>query len=186
MKKLLVITDVILVLTAVILIFAVRHDIRPAIAPTVLAEEMTPEEEHIAPIDVEQIQVGNFESIYGYWMNPESDIADRKVYVLENTVAKNGRNFNLRYGGINGQTGQVYLWMYLKGIAPENGSRFEMYPKGTAIPVKLADGSIDYTGKHDPTFKEKDRIVMEGSARTVEELKSLVLYRDTEEKYQSS
>ena len=174
MKKLLVITDVILVLTAVILIFAVRHDIRPAIAPTVLAEEMTPEEEHIAPIDVEQIQVGNFESIYGYWMNPESDIADRKVYVLENTVAKNGRNFNLRYGGINGQTGQVYLWMYLKGIAPENGS------------VKMADGSIDYTGKHDPTFKEKDRIVMEGSARTVEELKSLVLYRDTEEKYQSS
>ena len=55
-----------------------------------------------------------------------------------------------------------------------------IYPKGTPIPVKLRNGTIDYSGKYDPTSREKDRILPEGSARTVEELASLVLYRDGE------
>ena len=124
--------------------------------------------------------MGNFETIHGDWVNYESDIDGRRVRVLDTKVTKQKRDFYLQYGGINEQTGQVYLWMYLEGIAPENGSRFEIYPKGTPIPVKLRNGTIDYSGKYDPTSREKDRILPEGSARTVEELASLVLYRDGE------
>ena len=48
------------------------------------------------------------------------------------------------------------------------------------IKGQLRNGTIDYSGKYDPTSREKDRILPEGSARTVEELASLVLYRDGE------
>lgn len=178
MKRILIITDIILVLTAVLLIFALHHDVRPALAPTVTAEETTIEGVKGTKVNVGQIKVGNFETIHGNWGNPESDIDERKVSISGNTVTKNKRDFHIRYGGVDEYTKQIYLWMYLDGIAPENGSRFEIYPEGTFIPVKLSDGSIDYSGKHDPTDKGKDRILMEGSARTVEELRSLVLYRD--------
>ncbi|QPS70481.1 hypothetical protein [Lactococcus garvieae] len=175
MKKLLLITDIVLILTAVLLIFAVRQTPRPAAAPTI-EKTIT----HTKTIDIEQIKLGNFETIHGDWVNSKSDIDNRKASILENTVTKQKRDFYLQYGGVNDQTGQVYLWMYLEGIAPENGSRFEIYPKGSVIPVKLENGDIDYSGTHDPTSKEKDRILPEGSVRTAEELHSLVLYRDTE------
>ncbi|WP_285006165.1 hypothetical protein [Lactococcus formosensis] len=181
MKKLLVITDITLVLVAVLLIFAVQQDENSVVAPTVglvKADQYSPEK----TINVEQIKRGNFETIQGEWVNDESDIDGRTVRILDAKVIKQKREFHLRYGGIDEQTGQVYLWMYLEGIAPENSSRFEIYPKGSPIPVKLRNGTIDYSGKYDPTFRGEDRILPEGSARTVEELASLVLYRDTETK----
>lgn len=179
MKKLLVITDVTLVLTAVLLIFAVKQDEHSVVAPTI---EFAKAEQHspAKTVNIEQIKMGNFETIHGDWVNYESDIDGRRARVLDSKVTKQKRDFYLQYGGINEQTGQIYLWMYLEGIAPENGSRFEIYPKGTPIPVKLRNGTIDYSGKYDPTSREKDRILPEGSARTVEELASLVLYRDGE------
>ena len=96
-------------------------------------------------------------------------------------MTKQKREFHLQYGGIDEQTGQIYLWMYLEGIAPENGSDLRYILKGSPIPVKLRNGTIDYSGKY-PDISRKDRILPEGSARTVEELASLVLYRDTETK----
>lgn len=179
MKKLLVITDVTLVLTAILLIFAVKQDEHSVVAPTIefaKADQYSPAK----TVNIKQIKMGNFETIHGDWVNYESDIDGRRARVLDSKVTKQKRDFYLQYGGINEQTGQIYLWMYLEGIAPENGSRFEIYPKGTPIPVKLRNGTIDYSGKYDPTSREKDRILPEGSARTVEELASLVLYRDGE------
>ncbi len=179
MKKLLVITDIALLLTAVLLIFAVKQEEHSVVAPTV---ELSQADKYKSEktVNIEQIKMGNFETIHGDWVNYESDIDGRRARILDAKVTKQKRDFYLQYGGINEQTGQVYLWMYLEGIAPENGSRFEIYPKGTPIPVKLRNGTIDYSGKYDPTSQEKDRILPEGSARTVEELASLVLYRDVE------
>ncbi len=179
MKKLLVITDVILVLTAVLLIFAVKQDEHSVVAPTIEFAK-TDQYSPAKTVNIEQIKLGNFETIHGDWVNYENDIDGRRARILDSKVTKQKRDFYLQYGGINEQTGQIYLWMYLEGIAPENGSRFEIYPKGTTIPVKLRNGTIDYSGKYDPTSREKDRILPEGSARTVEELASLVLYRDGE------
>ncbi|MBS4465156.1 hypothetical protein KHP23_11745, partial [Lactococcus garvieae] len=86
-------------------------------------------------VNIEQIKMGNFETIHGAWVNYESDIDGRRARVLDSKVTQQKRDSYLQYGGINEQTGQIYLWMYLEGIAPENGSRFEIYSNATPIPV---------------------------------------------------
>nr|WP_243415942.1 hypothetical protein [Lactococcus petauri] len=64
MKKLLVITDVTLVFTAVLLIFAVKQDEHSVVAPTIefaKADQYSPAK----TVNIEQIKMGNFETIHG-------------------------------------------------------------------------------------------------------------------------
>ena len=46
-----------------------------------------------------------------------------------------------------------YLKLIGEGI--NSGKFLGIYPQGSAIPVRLANGKIDYAGQYDPTDKKK-------------------------------
>ncbi|TKV30306.1 hypothetical protein FDX20_26240, partial [Citrobacter sp. TBCS-11] len=67
------------------------------------------------------------------------------------------------------------------GHARYSGKFLGVYPQGSAIPVRLANGRIDYAGQYDPTDKKKDRIILFDDYLSAQDILGQVLYRELEE-----
>ena len=72
-----------------------------------------------------------------------------------------------------------YLKLIGEGI--NSGKFLGIYPQGSAIPVRLANGKIDYAGQYDPTDKKKDRIILFNDYMSAQAIIEQVLYRELEE-----
>ena len=113
------------------------------------------------------------------WKN--SSIAKKtKTLVISGPSATfEGQQYDLTLEGVSSENELPYLKLIGEGI--NSGKFLGIYPQGSAIPVRLANGKIDYAGQYDPTDKKKDRIILFNDYMSAQDIIEQVLYRELEE-----
>ena len=130
-------------------------------------------------INTKEIKKENFMTLSGLWKN--SSIAKKtKTLVISGPSATfEGQQYDLTLEGVSSENELPYLKLIGEGI--NSGKFLGIYPQGSAIPVRLANGKIDYAGQYDPTDKKKDRIILFNDYMSAQDIIEQVLYRELEE-----
>lgn len=130
-------------------------------------------------INTKEIKKENFITLSGLWKN--SSIAKKtKTLVISGPSATfEGQQYDLTLEGVSSENELPYLKLIGEGI--NSGKFIGIYPQGSAIPVRLANGKIDYAGQYDPTDKKKDRIILFNDYMSAQDIIEQVLYRELEE-----
>ena len=189
MKKPLIILDGFLILLIAVLGLALFHNVQEqskehslsnSTASTQNSTENKTETNNTGiKINTKEIKKENFMTLSGLWKN--SSIAKKtKTLVISGPSATfEGQQYDLTLEGVNSENELPYLKLIGEGI--NSGKFLGIYPQGSAIPVRLANGKIDYAGQYDPTDKKKDRIILFNDYMSAQDIIEQVLYRELEE-----
>ena len=180
MKKPLIILDGFLILLIAVLGLALFHNVQEqskehslsnSTASTQNSTENKTESNNMEiKINTKEIKKENFLTLSGLWKN--SSITKKTK-----TLVISGPSVTLE--GVSSENELPYLKLMGEGI--NSGKFLGIYPQGSAIPVRLADGKIDYAGQYDSTDKEKDRIILFSDYLSAQDIIEQVLYRELEE-----
>lgn len=187
MKKPLIILDGFLILLIAVLGLALFHNVQEqskehslsnSTASTQNSTENKTNNTGIK-INTKEIKKENFITLSGLWKN--SSIAKKtKTLVISGPSATfEGQQYDLTLEGVSSENELPYLKLIGEGI--NSGKFIGIYPQGSAIPVRLANGKIDYAGQYDPTDKKKDRIILFNDYMSAQDIIEQVLYRELEE-----
>ncbi|MCO0816844.1 hypothetical protein [Lactococcus lactis] len=189
MKKPLIILDGFLILLIAVLGLALFHNVQEqskehslsnSTASTQNSTENKTETNNTGiKINTKEIKKENFITLSGLWEN--SSIAKKtKTLVISGPSATfEGQQYDLTLEGVSSENELPYLKLIGEGI--NSGKFIGIYPQGSAIPVRLANGKIDYAGQYDPTDKKKDRIILFNDYMSAQDIIEQVLYRELEE-----
>lgn len=189
MKKPLIILDGFLILLIAVLGLALFHNVQKqskehslsnSTASTQNSTENKTETNNTGiKINTKEIKKENFMTLSGLWKN--SSIAKKtKTLVISGPSATfEGQQYDLTLEGVSSENELPYLKLIGEGI--NSGKFIGIYPQGSAIPVRLANGKIDYAGQYDPTDKKKDRIILFNDYMSAQDIIEQVLYRELEE-----
>lgn len=189
MKKPLIILDGFLILLIAVLGLALFHNVQEqskehslsnSTASTQNSTENKTETNNTGiKINTKEIKKENFMTLSGLWKN--SSIAKKtKTLVISGPSATfDGQQYDLTLEGVSSENELPYLKLIGEGI--NSGKFIGIYPQGSAIPVRLANGKIDYAGQYDPTDKKKDRIILFNDYMSAQDIIEQVLYRELEE-----
>ncbi|HAF57653.1 MAG TPA: hypothetical protein DCK88_07160 [Lactococcus lactis] len=189
MKKPLIILDGFLILLIAVLGLALFHNVQEQSKEHSLSnstastqnstENKTKTNNTGIKINTKEIKKENFITLSGLWKN--SSIAKKtKTLVISGPSATfEGQQYDLTLEGVSSENELPYLKLIGEGI--NSGKFIGIYPQGSAIPVRLANGKIDYAGQYDPTDKEKDRIILFSDYLSAQDIIEQVLYRELEE-----
>lgn len=189
MKKPLIILDGFLILLIAVLGLALfhivqeqskEHSLSNSTASTQNSTENKTETNNTGiKINTKEIKKENFITLSGLWKN--SSIAKKtKTLVISGPSATfEGQQYDLTLEGVSSENELPYL--KLIGEEINSGKFLGIYPQGSAIPVRLANGKIDYAGQYDPTDKKKDRIILFNDYMSAQDIIEQVLYRELEE-----
>ena len=189
MKKPLIILDGFLILLIAVLGLALFHNVQEQSKEHSLAnstastqnstENKTKTNNTGIKINTKEIKKENFMTLSGLWKN--SSIAKKtKTLVISGPSATfEGQQYDLTLEGVSSENELPYLKLISEGI--NSGKFLGIYPQGSAIPVRLANGKIDYAGQYDPTDKKKDRIILFNDYMSAQDIIEQVLYRELEE-----
>ncbi|MCT0437696.1 hypothetical protein [Lactococcus lactis] len=189
MKKTLIILDGFLILLIAVLGLALFHNVQEQSKEHSLsnstastqnsAENKTKTNNTGIKINTKEIKKENFITLSGLWKN--SSIAKKtKTLVISGPSATfEGQQYDLTLEGVSSENELPYLKLIGEGI--NSGKFLGIYPQGSAIPVRLANGKIDYAGQYDPTDKKKDRIILFNDYMSAQDIIEQVLYRELEE-----
>ncbi|KSU12668.1 hypothetical protein LMG8526HA_02327 [Lactococcus lactis] len=189
MKKPLIILDGFLILLIAVLGLALFHNVQEqskehslsnSTASTQNSTENKTETNNTGiKINTKEIKKENFMTLSGLWKN--SSIAKKtKTLVISGPSATfEGQQYDLTLEGVSAENELPYLKLIGEGI--NSGKFLGIYPQGSAIPVRLANGKIDYAGQYDPTDKKKDRIILFNDYMSAQDIIEQVLYRELEE-----
>ena len=189
MKKPLIILDGFLILLIAVLGLALFHNVQEqskehslsnSTASTQNSTENKTESNNMEiKINTKEIKKENFITLSGLWKN--SSIAKKtKTLVISGPSATfEGQQYDLTLEGVSSENELPYLKLIGEGI--NSGKFIGIYPQGSAIPVRLANGKIDYAGQYDPTDKKKDRIILFNDYMSAQDIIEQVLYRELEE-----
>lgn len=189
MKKPLIILDGFLILLIAVLGLALFHNVQEqskehslsnSTASTQNSTENKTETNNTGiKINTKEIKKENFITLSGLWKN--SSIAKKtKTLVISGPSATfEGQQYDLTLEGVSSENELPYLKLIGEGI--NSGKFIGIYPQGSAIPVRLANGKIDYAGQYDPTDKKKDRIILFSDYMSAQDIIEQVLYRELEE-----
>ncbi|MDN6075365.1 MAG: hypothetical protein L0I45_08255 [Lactococcus lactis] len=189
MKKPLIILDGFLILLIAVLGLALFHNVQEQSKEHSLSnstastqnstENKTKTNNTGIKINTKEIKKENFMTLSGLWKN--SSIAKKtKTLVISGPSATfEGQQYDLTLEGVSSENELPYLKLIGEGI--NSGKFLGIYPQGSAIPVRLANGKIDYAGQYDPTDKKKDRIILFNDYVSAQDIIEQVLYRELEE-----
>ena len=189
MKKPLIILDGFLILLIVVLGLALFHNVQEQSKEHSLSnstastqnstENKTKTNNTGIKINTKEIKKENFMTLSGLWKN--SSIAKKtKTLVISGPSATfEGQQYDLTLEGVSSENELPYFKLIGEGI--NSGKFLGIYPQGSAIPVRLANGKIDYAGQYDPTDKKKDRIILFNDYMSAQDIIEQVLYRELEE-----
>ena len=189
MKKPLIILDGFLILLIAVLGLVLFHNVQEqskehslsnSTASTQNSTENKTETNNTGiKINTKEIKKENFITLSGLWKN--SSIAKKtKTLVISGPSATfEGQQYDLTLEGVSSENELPYLKLIGEGI--NSGKFLGIYPQGSAIPVRLANGKIDYAGQYDPTDKKKDRIILFNDYMSAQDIIEQVLYRELEE-----
>lgn len=189
MKKPLIILDGFLILLIAVLGLALFHNVQEqskehslsnSTASTQNSTQNKTETNNTGiKINTKEIKKENFMTLSGLWKN--SSIAKKtKTLVISGPSATfEGQQYDLTLEGVSSENELPYLKLIGEGI--NSGKFIGIYPQGSAIPVRLANGKIDYAGQYDPTDKKKDRIILFNDYMSAQDIIEQVLYRELEE-----
>lgn len=189
MKKPLIILDGFLILLIAVLGLALFHNVQEqskehslsnSTASTQNSTENKTETNNTGiKINTKEIKKENFITLSGLWKN--SSIAKKtKTLVISGPSATfESQQYDLTLEGVSSENELPYLKLIGEGI--NSGKFIGIYPQGSAIPVRLANGKIDYAGQYDPTDKKKDRIILFNDYMSAQDIIEQVLYRELEE-----
>ena len=189
MKKPLIILDGFLILLIAVLGLALFHNVQEQSKEHSLSnstastqnstENKTKTNNTGIKINTKEIKKENFITLSGLWKN--SSIAKKtKTLVISGPSATfDGQQYDLTLEGVSSENELPYLKLIGEGI--NSGKFLGIYPQGSAIPVRLANGKIDYAGQYDPTDKKKDRIILFNDYMSAQDIIEQVLYRELEE-----
>ncbi|WP_434717347.1 hypothetical protein [Lactococcus lactis] len=189
MKKPLIILDGFLILLIAVLGLALFHNVQEQSKEHSLSnstastqnstENKTKTNNTGIKINTKEIKKENFITLSGLWKN--SSIAKKtKTLVISGPSATfEGQQYDLTLEGVSSENELPYLKLIGEGI--DSGKFLGIYPQGSAIPVRLANGKIDYAGQYDPTDKKKDRIILFNDYMSAQDIIEQVLYRELEE-----
>ena len=189
MKKPLIILDGFLILLIAVLGLALFHNVQEQSKEHSLSnstastqnstENKTKTNNTGIKINTKEIKKENFLTLSGLWKN--SSIAKKtKTLVISGPSATfEGQQYDLTLEGVSSENELPYLKLIGEGI--NSGKFIGIYPQGSAIPVRLANGKIDYAGQYDPTDKKKDRIILFNDYMSAQDIIEQVLYRELEE-----
>ena len=189
MKKPLIILDGFLILLIAVLGLALFHNVQEQSKEHSLSnstastqnstENKTKTNNTGIKINTKEIEKENFMTLSGLWKN--SSIAKKtKTLVISGPSATfEGQQYDLTLEGVSSENELPYLKLIGEGI--NSGKFLGIYPQGSAIPVRLANGKIDYAGQYDPTDKKKDRIILFNDYMSAQDIIEQVLYRELEE-----
>ncbi|GAM81256.1 trypsin-like serine proteases, typically periplasmic, contain C-terminal PDZ domain [Lactococcus lactis subsp. lactis] len=189
MKKPLIILDGFLILLIAVLGLALFHNVQEQSKEHSLSnstastqnstENKTKTNNTGIKINTKEIKKENFITLSGLWKN--SSIAKKtKTLVISGPSATfEGQQYDLTLEGVSSENELPYLKLIGEGI--NSGKFLGIYPQGSAIPVRLANGKIDYAGQYDPTDKKKDRIILFNDYMSAQDIIEQVLYRELEE-----
>ncbi|MDG4989227.1 hypothetical protein [Lactococcus lactis] len=189
MKKPLIILDGFLILLIAVLGLALFHNVQEQSKEHSLSnstastqnstENKTKTNITGIKINTKEIKKENFMTLSGLWKN--SSIAKKtKTLVISGPSATfEGQQYDLTLEGVSSENELPYLKLIGEGI--NSGKFLGIYPQGSAIPVRLANGKIDYAGQYDPTDKKKDRIILFNDYMSAQDIIEQVLYRELEE-----
>ncbi|MCT0448658.1 hypothetical protein [Lactococcus lactis] len=189
MKKPLIILDGFLILLIAVLGLALFHNVQEQSKEHSLSnstastqnstENKTKTNNTGIKINTKEIKKENFMTLSGLWKN--SSIAKKtKTLVISGPSATfEGQQYDLTLEGVSSENELPYLKLIGEGI--NSGKFIGIYPQGSAIPVRLANGKIDYAGQYDPTDKKKDRIILFNDYMSAQDIIEQVLYRELEE-----
>ena len=189
MKKPLIILDGFLILLIAVLGLALFHNVQEQSKEHSLSnstastqnstENKTKTNNTGIKINTKEIKKENFMTLSGLWKN--SSIAKKtKTLVISGPSATfEGQQYDLTLEGVSSENELPYLKLISEGI--NSGKFLGIYPQGSAIPVRLANGKIDYAGQYDPTDKKKDRIILFNDYMSAQDIIEQVLYRELEE-----
>ena len=189
MKKPLIILDGFLIFLIAVLGLALFHNVQEqskehslsnSTASTQNSTENKTETNNTGiKINTKEIKKENFITLSGLWKN--SSIAKKtKTLVISGPSATfEGQQYDLTLEGVSSENELPYL--KLIGEGNNSGKFLGIYPQGSAIPVRLANGKIDYAGQYDPTDKKKDRIILFNDYMSAQDIIEQVLYRELEE-----
>ena len=189
MKKPLIILDGFLILLIAVLGLALFHNVQEQSKEHSLSnstastqnstENKTKTNNTGIKINTKEIKKENFMTLSGLWKN--SSIAKKtKTLVISGPSATfEGQQYDLTLEGVSSENELPYLKLIGEGI--NSGKFLGIYPQGSAIPVRLSNGKIDYAGQYDPTDKKKDRIILFNDYMSAQDIIEQVLYRELEE-----
>ena len=189
MKKPLIILDGFLILLIAVLGLALFHNVQEQSKEHSLSnstastqnstENKTKTNNTGIKINTKEIKKENFMTLSGLWKN--SSIAKKtKTLVISGPSATfEGQQYDLTLEGVSSENELPYLKLIGEGI--NSGKFLGIYPQGSAIPVRLANGKIDYAGQYDPTDKKKDSIILFNDYMSAQDIIEQVLYRELEE-----
>ncbi|MDM7659757.1 hypothetical protein [Lactococcus lactis] len=189
MKKPLIILDGFLILLIAVLGLALFHNVQEQSKEHSLSnstastqnstENKTKTNNTGIKINTKEIKKENFITLSGLWKN--SSIAKKtKTLVISGPSATfEGQQYDLTLEGVSSENELPYLKFIGEGI--NSGKFLGIYPQGSAIPVRLANGKIDYAGQYNPTDKKKDRIILFNDYMSAQDIIEQVLYRELEE-----
>ncbi|MCA2389540.1 hypothetical protein [Lactococcus sp. NH2-7C] len=130
-------------------------------------------------INTKEIKKENFLTLSGLWKNNSIAKKTKTLVISGPSATFEGQQYDLTLEGVSSENELPYLKLIGDGI--NSGKFLGIYPQGSAIPVRLADGKIDYAGQYDPTNKKKDRIILFNDYMSAQDIIEQVLYRELEE-----
>lgn len=189
MKKPLIILDGFLILLIAVLGLALFHNVQEqskehslsnSTASTQNSTENKTESNNMEiKINTKEIKKENFLTLSGLWKNSSITNKTKTLVISGPSVTFEGQQYDLTLEGVSSENELPYLKLMGEGI--NSGKFLGIYPQGSAIPVRLADGKIDYAGQYDSTDKEKDRIILFSDYLSAQDIIEQVLYRELEE-----
>lgn len=189
MKKPLIILDGFLILLIAVLGLALFHNVQEqskehslsnSTASTQNSTENKTESNNMEiKINTKEIKKENFLTLSGLWKNSSITKKTKTLVISGPSVTFEGQQYDLTLEGVSSENELPYLKLMGEGI--NSGKFLGIYPQGSAIAVRLADGKIDYAGQYDSTDKEKDRIILFSDYLSAQDIIEQVLYRELEE-----
>ncbi|KSU03560.1 hypothetical protein EFN80_00860 [Lactococcus lactis] len=189
MKKPLIILDGFLILLIAVLGLALFHNVQEQSKEHSLSnstastqnstENKTKTNNTGIKINTKEIKKENFMTLSGLWKNGSIAKKTKTLVISGPSVTFEGQQYDLTLEGVSSENELPYLKLIGEGI--NSGKFLGIYPQGSAIPVRLANGKIDYAGQYDPTDKKKDRIILFNDYMSAQDIIEQVLYRELEE-----
>lgn len=189
MKKPLIILDGFLILLIAVLGLALFHNVQEqskehslsnSTASTQNSTENKTETNNTGiKINTKEIKKENFITLSGLWKNCSIAKKTKTLVISGPSATFEGQQYDLTLEGVSSENELPYLKLIGEGI--NSGKFLGIYPQGSAIPVRLANGKIDYAGQYDPTDKKKDRIILFNDYMSAQDIIEQVLYRELEE-----
>ena len=189
MKKPLIILDGFLILLIAVLGLALFHNVQEQSKEHSLSnstastqnstENKTKTNNTGIKINTKEIKKENFMTLSGLWKNSSIAKKTQTLVISGPSATFEGQQYDLTLEGVSSENELPYLKLIGEGI--NSGKFLGIYPQGSAIPVRLANGKIDYAGQYDPTDKKKDRIILFNDYMSAQDIIEQVLYRELEE-----